>query len=72
MVHGGDFVFVGPDVDLAWVEKIMGESFLVKVVGKLGGDHGDDKDIRVLNRIRQWTAHGIMYEADPRHAEIPA
>ncbi len=50
----------------------MNESFLVKLVGKLGGDHGDDKEIRVLNRILRWTAHGIMYEADPRHAEILA
>jgi hypothetical protein len=72
MVHGDDFVFVGPDADLAWAERIMGESFLVKVVGRLGGDRGDDQEIRVLNRVLRWTAHGIMYEADPRHAEILA
>jgi hypothetical protein len=72
MVHGDDFVFVGPDVDLTWVEKIMGASFLIKVVGKLGGDRGDEREIRVLNRVLRWTADGIMYEADPRHAELLA
>jgi hypothetical protein len=72
MVHGDDFVFVGPDADLAWAEKIMEESFLIKVVGKLGGDRGDEQEIRVLNRVLRWTAIGIMYEADPRHAELLA
>ena len=28
------------------------------------------KEIRVLNRVLRWTAQGIAYEADPRHAEI--
>jgi hypothetical protein len=72
MVHGDDFVFVGHDADLAWTEKIMGESFLIKVVGKLGGDRGDEPEIRVLNRVLRWNAEGIKYEADPRHAELLA
>jgi hypothetical protein len=70
MVHGDDFVFVGPDSDLAWAEKVMAESFLVKVVGRLGGDAGDLPEIRILNRILRWTPDAIVYEADPRHAEI--
>jgi hypothetical protein len=41
VVHGDDFVFVGGDDDLAWVQKEMDERFLVKVIGKLGGDAGD-------------------------------
>ena len=32
MVHGDDVVFVGPDIDLAWAEKVMEESFLIKRV----------------------------------------
>ena len=32
VVHGDDFVFVGLDADLAWVEKRMHDSFWVKVV----------------------------------------
>jgi hypothetical protein len=72
MVHGDDFVFVGPDEDLEWAEKVMEESFLIKRVGKLGGDTGDDNEIRILNRVLRWTEAGIKYEADPRHAEILA
>ena len=26
--------------------------------------------MRILNRVVQWTKHGITYEADQRHAEI--
>jgi hypothetical protein len=70
VVHGDDFVFVGPDAELVWVQERMQESFLVKVVGRLGGDQNDLKEIRVLNRILRWTPAGISYEADPRHAEL--
>eukprot|EP00974_Lingulodinium_polyedra_P046719 4476622-Lingulodinium_polyedra.AAC.1 len=48
----------------------MEKSFLTKVVGKLGGDEGDSREVRVLNRVLSWSASGIRYEADPRHAEI--
>ena len=37
VVHGDDFVFAGADSDLDWITKCMHESFLVKVVGRLGG-----------------------------------
>ena len=30
------------------------------------------KEVRVLNRSLRWTAEGIEYEADPRHAEMLA
>ena len=28
------------------------------------------QELRVLNRVLRWTAEGVTYEADPRHAEI--
>ena len=36
---------------------------------KTGGDVGDLKEIKVLNRILRWTPAGITYEADPRLVE---
>ena len=47
-----------------------GGSFLVKVIGQLGGDPDDLKELRVLNRVLRWTDNGILLEADPRHQEI--
>ena len=35
----------------------------------LGGDPGDAQEVRVLNRVVQWTSRGVALEADPRHAE---
>ena len=37
VVHGDDFIFAGGDDDLTWIEARMHESFLIKIVGKLGG-----------------------------------
>ena len=65
VVHGDDFVFAGVGADLA-----LEESILLKRAGKLSGVTGDVQEIRVLNRILRWTAWGIPYEADPRHAEL--
>ena len=66
VVHGDDFIFSGTSESLAWVTERMHESFLVKVVGQLGGDPGDLQEVRVLNRVLRWTPEGITYEADPR------
>ena len=40
--------------------------------GRLGEEAHDIKEIRLLNRIIRITPVGLMYEADPRHAELPA
>ena len=34
------------------------------------GNHDCVQSIRVLDRIVEWTADGITWEADPRHAEL--
>ena len=41
-----------------------------KFRGRLGPEKEDDKSIRILNRIVEWTEAGIRYEADQRHAEL--
>jgi hypothetical protein len=70
IVHGDDFVFVGGDADLEWVQQEMEARFLIKVIGRLGGDSSDLQELRVLNRVLRWASDGIYYEADPRHQEI--
>ena len=39
-------------------------------MGRLGGDQGDVKELRILNRVVRWEDGGISYEADPRHSEL--
>ena len=41
----------------------------MKVRGRLRPEPTDDKQIRILNRLIEWT-EDIWYEADPRHAEL--
>mgnify|MGYP002810434541 CR=1 FL=1 len=69
-VHGDDSVFVGTGRVLAKIEKQMQERFLIKLMGLLGGDEDDCKELCILNRVLRWAPEGIRYEADPRHAEI--
>ena len=40
--------------------------------GRLGPDRNHKKQIRILNRIVEWTDadDGILYEGDQRHVEI--
>ena len=46
VVHGDDFVFVGPEHELRWVQQRMESAFLVKIIGQLGGDAGDLSELR--------------------------
>ena len=48
----------------------MEKSSFVKVIGRLGGDKQDVRELRVLNRVLSWRSGGIQFEADPRHEEI--
>ena len=57
-------------MSLDWFRERIQDKFEVKFRGRLGPDNGDDKSVRILNRIVTWTEDGIRYEADQRHAEI--
>ena len=69
-VHGDDFTSTGREADLKWFEEKLKEQFDIKseMLGPNVQKHA--QEIRVLNRVLGWTASGITYEADPRHAEI--
>ena len=68
-IHGDDFVVVGQPEDLKWMSNKLEKKYEL-TVEILGPDQGQNKEVRVLNRILRWTSEGIEYEADPRHAEI--
>ncbi len=70
IVHGDDFVLTGRAAALDKVKAGMHERFLLKELGRLGGEPGELRELRVLNRVIRWTSAGLKYEADPRHAEI--
>jgi hypothetical protein len=70
VVHGDDFSALGTDASLDKYEKGLSEKFECKFRGRLGEDPKDLKEIRMLNRIIRITPTGLLYEADPRHAEL--
>ena len=67
-VHGDDYIFKGFGEDLDWVRAQMDSRFLIKVLGRLGGDADDLRELRVLNTVIRWAVAGIEMEADLRHA----
>ena len=69
VVHGDDFTVLGHEEDLDWFRRVISETFEVKFRGRVGPGDNDDKSIRILNRVIEWTEEGILYEADQRRAE---
>ena len=70
-VHGDDFTNIGSEEDLNWFKSQISSRFEFKHKARLGPDAGDDKSVRILNRIISWEDDvAINYEADQRHAEI--
>ena len=72
VVHGDDFSALGTDESLDKYEAGLRKSFECKMRGRLGEEPEDLKEIRMLNRIIRITSTGLLYEADPRHAELLA
>ena len=70
VVHGDDFTALGTSEGLDKYEAGMKASFDCKLKGRLGTGPNDCKEMRVLNRIVRVTEDGLLYEADPRHAEM--
>ena len=69
-VHGDDFSSTGREADLIWFKRELEKQCDIKTefLGPSPGNHL--QEIRILNRVLCWTASGLTYEADPRHAEI--
>ena len=72
VVYGDDFSALGTDAALDKYEKGLSQRFECKFRGRLGEDPQDLKEIRILNRVIRITSTGLLYEADPRHAELLA
>ena len=70
VIHGDDFTILGFEGELDWFRGQIRGNFEVKFRGRLGPGRGDDKAVRILNRVVYWDAEGIKYEPDQRHAEI--
>ena len=70
VVHGDDFTALGWESQLNLYREQVTRRFASKVKGRIGQASGDEKSMRVLNRLVHWTSDGIEYEADQRHAEL--
>ena len=45
----------------------MAEWYDIKIRGMMGPDAGDEKEIRILNRVVKWESDKLIYEADDKH-----
>ena len=60
VVHGDDFTVLAAENHLNWCREQIAKRFEVKFRGRLGIEPKDDKSIRVLNRVIEWTVNGIV------------
>ena len=69
-VHGDDYVSTGLEHQLEWMKATLEETYQVKIQ-TLGPGKKHQQELKIRNRIVQWDGtRGILYEADPRHAEL--
>ena len=69
LIHGDDFFSSGPRAELQWLDDKLKDSFELKS-NRISLEPGEEREMRMLNRIVRMTEFGIEYEADPRHAEL--
>ena len=69
MVHGDDFVAVGPDQHLDKIKATLSDKYNIKIE-QVGHGEGKNVDIGILNKVVRMTEAGIELEAGPRHAEL--
>ena len=64
-----DFTILAQEANLDWFKQRMESKYEIKH-SRIGPGTNDNKTVRILNRVVEWTPNGITYEADSRHAEI--
>ena len=69
MVHGDDFVAVGPLKNLDTTKEVLENKYKIKV-GVLDRRNGQQEEVRILNKLIRVVDDGIELEADPRHVEL--
>lgn len=78
LVHGDDFVAVGTDESLMWLDEVLNKKYTARWEAKLGDGEKDDKEAFFLNRLIRYVPDGadqdgerLEVDADARHAEFP-
>jgi hypothetical protein len=67
VVWGDDFTFLGREKHLKDMADKMADWYEIKVRAMMGPDPGDDKEVRILNRVIKWERDKITYVADDKH-----
>ena len=67
-IHGDDITLLGLIDDLTWFQAEIKKKVETKIRGVISPEPNDDKSIRILSRVIEWTDRGIEYEAGQRQA----
>ena len=69
VVHIDDLTALGVQADLDWYETELAKSFELKIRGRIG-ENTDLKTMLIQNRIVTLTPERLIYESEPKHAEL--
>ena len=70
IVHGDDFMFVGPDEDLDFAWNILNKEYQIKNRGRLGSGRKDVQEIDMLGRTIRYHDWGLTWQGDERHRKM--
>ena len=70
VVYGDDFTLLGSEEHLNWFKAEIQLTWAIDFKARLGPDANDQKSVRLLNRVVEWTPEGVNIEGDQRNAEI--
>ena len=73
LCHGDDFGVLGDQDAIDEFERVLRSKYEIKKLGNLGFEQGDDKTVRILNRVVSLDGtcqpRTLTYEPDARHAQ---
>ena len=69
VAHGGGFTVLGWEQQLNWFLEQIAGAYEIKQ-SRIGPAPADQKAVRILNRVLQWTDFGLEWEADQRHSDL--
>ena len=70
VIHGDDFAAAAVREQLDWLDEVLGQFFLIKVIGRVGPpEEGGQEEGFFTKRRVGWNPKGFSWEADGRHID---
>ena len=70
VVYGDDLTLLESEEHLDWFKAEIMKVYAIDFKARLGPEKGDQKSVRLLNRIVEWTPEGINIEGPMKEINV--